>query len=126
MQQLMEKDLIIYRKRLGVYAFRSNVGVDIEKAIESRMGEMESRFDLCRSLMDSAEMDYELPKRYNQKFAITRYFQYEIMLLSDFLKLENSAYLFEEKFADGKILLLIYEDETDVSEGTKAFAEISG
>lgn len=48
MQQLMEKDLIIYRKRLGVYAFRSNVGVDIEKAIESRMGEMESRFDLCR------------------------------------------------------------------------------
>ena len=70
---------IIYRKRLGVYAFRSNVGVDIEKAIESRMGEMESRFDLCRSLMDSAEMDYELPKRYNQKFAITRYFQYEII-----------------------------------------------
>lgn len=85
-----------------MYAFRSNVGVDIEKAIESRMGELESRFDLCRSLMDIAEMDYELPKRYNQKFAITRYFQYEIMLLSDFLKLENSAYLFEEKFADGK------------------------
>ena len=125
MQQLMEKDLIIYRKRLGVYAFRSNVGVDIEKAIESRMGEMESRFDLCRSLMDSAEMDYELPKRYNQKFAITRYFQYKIMLLSDFLKLENSAYLFEEKFADGKILLLIYEDETDVSEVQKHLQKLA-
>ena len=62
MQQLVEKDLIIYRKSLGVYAFRSNVGVDIEKAIESRMGELESRFDLCRSLMDIAEMDYELPE----------------------------------------------------------------
>ena len=90
------------------------------------MGELESRFDLCRSLMDIAEMDYELPKRYNQKFAITRYFQYEIMLLSDFLKLENSAYLFEEKFADGKILLLIYEDETDVSEVQKHLQKISG
>ena len=65
------------------------------------MGETESRFDLCRSLMDSAEMDYELPKRYNQKFVITRYFQYEIMLL-DFLKLKTVHIYFEEKFADGK------------------------
>ena len=63
MQQLMEKDLIIYRKRLGVYAFRSNVGVDIEKAIESRMGELESRFDLCRSLMDLSLIHISEPTR---------------------------------------------------------------
>lgn len=125
MHQLIEKSLIIYRNSQGVYAFRSNVGVDIEKAIETRMGEIEGRFEICKSLMDIAEWDYELPKQYNQEFAITRFFQYEIMSASDFLKLENSAYLFEEKFADGKILILIYEDDIDFSKIQKHLADLS-
>lgn len=125
MQSLIEKKLIIYRKSLGVYAFHSNVGVDIEKAIENRMTELESRFDLCKRLMDIMEMDYELPKRYNQEFAITRYFQYEILSGEDFLKLENSAYLFEEKFADGKILILIHEDEIEISKIQKHLQQLS-
>ena len=125
MQQLVDKKLIVYRQSLGVYAFRSNVGVDIEKAIANRMGELENRINVCKSLMDIAELDYELPKRYNQEFAITRYFQYEILLFSDFLKMQNSDYLFEEKFSDGKILILLHEDDVDIVQAQQHLQELT-
>ena len=33
---------------------------------------------------------------------MTRYFQYEYMFSEEFFALENTRYLFDEKFSDGK------------------------
>lgn len=110
MAHLVACDILVYRNSLGVYAFRNNVGIDVEKAIAAKMQELRRGYCVCETLRNIAELQYELPKQYNQNYAITRYFQYEYLLPEQFFALQDTGYLFEEKFADGKILILVSED----------------
>lgn len=114
MEHLKEKDILVYRSNVGVYAFRSNVGVDVEKKIGDKMTELRSRISYCEVLKRVCEMDFELPKQYNRQYAITRYFQYEYMTPEMFFALERPEYLFEEKFSDGKMAVLVSEEPTEL------------
>lgn len=109
MERLKEEDVLVYRSNAGVYAFRSNVGVDVEKKIADKMAELRSRISYCEILERVCEMDFELPKQYNRQYAITRYFQYEYMTPELFFALEHGDYLFKEKFSDGKMIVLVSE-----------------
>lgn len=109
MQSLLQKELVAYRSSQGVYGFRKVAGVGLEQAIQKEMAAAKDRVSLCRSLKEISELEYELPKQYNQKYTITRYFQYEYMMPEDFLQLSQTSYLFEESFSDGKIILLLWE-----------------
>ncbi len=110
---LAGRELIVYRSKSGFYAFRGNVGVDVEKEIANRMAEYGNRDIVCQTLADVTEMRYELPRQHNQNYAITRYFSYVYLRTADFLRLASAEYLFEEEFSDGKILVLIPDEETD-------------
>lgn len=114
MQGLLEKQLVVYRNSTGIYDFRANVGVDVNKNIEKKMAELSSRFSVGETLGKISDLEYELPKKYNQEYAITRYFQYEYLETEDFFQIKNSQYLFEEKFADGKLLILLHAADTDL------------
>lgn len=107
MEHLKQQDILVYRTNSGVYAFRNNVGVDVEKKITDKMTALRGHISCCETLERVCEMDFELPKQYNRQYAITRYFQYEYMTPDTFLGLEHADYLFEEKFADGKMVVLI-------------------
>jgi hypothetical protein len=112
-EHLKEQDILVYRQSQAVYAFRNNVGLDVEKAISAKMQEIKNNHSLCKVLTTISEMDYELPKQYNQKYAMTRYFQYVYMEPEEFLGIAKAEYLFEEKFADGKIIVLITDKKID-------------
>lgn len=114
MEGLLEKQLVVYRSSTGIYDFRANAGVDVNENIEKKMGELSSRFQAADVLEKISDLEYELPKKYNQKYAITRYFQYEYLETEDFYQIKNSQYLFEEKFADGKVLILLHTADTDL------------
>lgn len=111
--KLKEQNLITYRSSIGVYAFCNHVEVDVEKAITKKAAEYENKDILCETLRDVLEMEYEIPKQYNQKYAITRFFQYVYLRTEDFYKLSSADYLFEESFADGKVIVLLQEEVTD-------------
>ncbi len=124
---LLEKQLVIYRHSTGIYDFQANAGVDVNKNIEKKMGELFSRFSVSEALGKISDFEYELPKKYNQEYAITRYFQYEYLETADFYQIKNSQYLFEEKFADGKILILLHAEEEDfekIKEHLKALSDV--
>lgn len=106
MERLKKDGILMFRSSVGVYAFRSNAGVDVEKEITKKMDELRGHCNLCQILSEVADTEYELPKQYNQEYAMTRYFQYEYMLSEDFFALENTRYLFDEKFSDGKIIVM--------------------
>lgn len=112
-EHLKESGIIVYRSSIGVYAFRNHVGVDVEKEIEKKAEEFRQKNILCDALKDVLEMEYEIPRQYNQKYSITRYFQYVYMEDKDFLSICSSEYLFEEEFADGKIIILIQRELPD-------------
>ena len=104
---LKEQQILLYRSKTRAYAFKNNIGVDLEKEIKSVVDKKLSKINLCRELSRLSELKYEIPKRYNLKYAITRYFHYQFMTLENFFNLKNTEYLFQDKFADGKIIALI-------------------
>ncbi len=116
MQQLVKKELVAYRSSQGVYGFRKIAGTGLEEKITKAMASVKDKLSICGSLKEVSELEYELPKRYNQEYTITRYFQYEYMTEQDFLQLTQTKYLFDEAFADGKLLLIISEAEEDGKE----------
>lgn len=113
MERLKQQEIVIFRSSLGIYAFKNNVGVDIEKEIAAEIAKQPAKFPVCRYLEQVSELSYVLPKQHNQKRSMTRYFQYEYMQEEEFFQMRTAAYLFEEQFADGKILALISEEPID-------------
>lgn len=110
-QQLCEKQIVIYRSSRGIYAFKNNVGLDIEKEIAKEIKKQSERFPICDYLNKISELEYVLPKQYNQNQCMTRYFRYEYMLQETFLQMQTTEYLFEEQFSDGKILALVCQED---------------
>ena len=114
MKGLMERGVILYRASLGMYAFKNNVGVDVETEIKKEAAALSKGFQICESLSRVSELQYVIPRKYNQKHAMTRYFRYEYMAPEAFLALEQGNYLFEHGFSDGKIIALISEKKIDI------------
>lgn len=110
-RQLCQQQILIYRSSRGIYAFKNNVGLDIEKEIAREIKRQSERFPICEYLNKISELEYVLPKQYNQDQCMTRYFRYEYMLQETFLQMQTTEYLFEEQFSDGKILALICLDD---------------
>lgn len=108
---LKDKNIILYRSSIGVYAFANHVGVDVEKTITKKTAEYENKDILCETLSEVLEMKYEIPRQYNQRYAMTRFFQYVYLTEEQFGKLGQASYLFEEAFADGKIIVLLGQEQ---------------
>lgn len=119
MEHLKQEQILLFRSKTRTYAFKNNVGVDLEKEISRVKSVRFQKINLCEELERVSELEYELPKRYNQKYTMTRYFNYHFMTVENFLQLTNAEYLFEDKFADGKIIALIKAKETSVEEISK-------
>ena len=133
-EQLLKDEILLYRYALGTYAFKNNVGVDVEKEIVTIMNRSFQNLNLAESIRNVSELDYILPKRYNQLFSMTRFYQYEYMGAEQFLALPSAELLFHNasdnvlgtsEFADGKILAILRMPEEDsVSEADEETAAI--
>ena len=108
-EELKERQILLYRSKIRAYAFKNNIGVDLEKEIAGVVEKKLQKINLSRELSRLSDLKYEIPKKYNQKYSITRYFHYHFMTVENFLSLKNTEYLFQDKFADGKIIALIRE-----------------
>nr|WP_295683810.1 hypothetical protein [uncultured Lachnoclostridium sp.] len=110
--ELLEKKMLIYKKNsTGFYVFKSGVGADIKAKIRSERTLLGNNFDMCHYISLATDTEFILPKQYNQKYSMTRYFAVKYMIFADFLKLAKSEYLFSERFADGYIIKLVCREE---------------
>ena len=112
-EKLKQQEIVIYRSSRGIYAFKNNVGVDVEKEIAEEIKKQPEHFPICAYLNKISELEYVLPKQYNQKQCMTRYFRYEYMLQETFLKMQTTEFLFRNQFSDGKILALVCLSEIE-------------
>lgn len=104
---LLECNLLAWRSKMGCYTFKNNIGVDLEEELQTAMQRIPNHVNLVRQLEKISDLEYVLPKSYNHKFTITRYFQYIFMSPEVLSQTQKPSYLFEEKFADGKIIALV-------------------
>ena len=120
--KLIEKQIIVWRAKSASYAFLNNVGVDLEKEIRETVAKLPAQIHLTEQLKEISELDYILPKEHNQKYKISRFFEYVYMAEEQFLKLPNAECLFTEHFSDGKIIALL-RNENSVFESDAAITE---
>lgn len=123
--ELKKKQLILWRAKTGMYNFKNQVGVDIEKEMKAVMARLPEQLPLGELLREVSDIDYVLPRQYNQKYAITRYFRYEYMTPEQFLHLQSGEVLFESGFADGKIVALIRDGVMDEQAVKAHFEELN-
>lgn len=94
MDKLEKKGLIIFRIKMGTYAFKHNVGVDIEKEIEKVVNSFTGKVNIPKEIEKISELDFALPKQYNQKFTMTRFFRYVFMSPEQFQKVTKAGISF--------------------------------
>lgn len=111
-KRLEEKQVIVYRAKVRSYTFRNNVGVNLEKEIQEMVTKIKLS-SISDAIREVSELDYILPKQYNQQYSMTRYCKYEYMMFDEFMAIKNSNMLFEEGFADGKIIAIINNKEPE-------------
>lgn len=116
MERLKERQLVLWRSKLGIFGFRNNVGVNLEEELKRLMDSQPASLPLSELLGKLSELEYVLPKGYNQSFFMTRYFQYVYMEPKAFFHIGEPEYLFEESFADGKLIALIRTEPADPGE----------
>ena len=122
---LKKKQLILWRSKTGMYNFKNQIGVDIEKEMKEEMERLPDQLPICEILREASDLDYILPRQYNQKYAITRYFRYEYMTPEQFLHLNSGDLLFEKGFADGRIIALIRNGVIDEQEIKDHFEKLN-
>ncbi|MDE7308446.1 MAG: hypothetical protein K2N61_07255 [Lachnospiraceae bacterium] len=111
-QQLVEKDLIYKKGSNNCYVFKTRAASELKTEIKKRKLLKAGRINVGNILSLISEERYVLPKRYNDKYTMTRYFRYEYMNVSDFLELKSvSVLLNDELFCDGKVVALYSEEK---------------
>lgn len=112
-ERLIGRNLIVYRRKSRMCQLKNSIGIDVEEEI-SRVQNGLAKGNSWRKILENiSEMQYELPKRYNFRYSMTRFFRYEFFTSKEFLSLKTFKYLFEEKFADGRIILLLEHTDGD-------------
>lgn len=108
LNELISKQLIYLQSSTGNYVFKTVVGANLKKEIKNRRALKGNNANISEVLSNVSELDYILPKRYNQDHYMTRYFIYEFMDIEVFCSVNDSDSLFsEDEFCDGKIIALV-------------------
>lgn len=126
MKNLQESQIIIFRKKLGTFAFKNNVGINIEKEIDGVIEKQPDKIDWAAKITEISDMKFALPKQYNQEYTMTRFFKYVYMMPERFLKISKADLLMDEYKADGLIICLLGMEEVDerqVSEQVRRLAD---
>lgn len=104
---LKDKNIIVWRNRTKSYNFKINIGLDLENEIRKIAFTKYANVDECVVIRKVTDIEFILPKRYNQEFTMTRFFSFEYMNEDTFMNLNTTKHLFDEKFSDGKIIVLV-------------------
>lgn len=119
--EMLENEKLIYKKGSNnCYAFKTRAGSELKNEIKNRRA-LKNEVDISKVFSQISDIQYVLPKRYNNEYSMTRYFRYEYMCVSDFLKIEDATVFLEDgKFQDGKVIALYSLDEIDSSRAVHA------
>lgn len=124
--RLSDRKLIEFKTRTGAYEFKNNVGVDVEQAIADCIKKRFSKADPCGVLADVVKEKCILPKKHNQTFCMTRYFNFAYMTYAQYMNLKDLSYLNWPNRPDGVIVMIMPSEEIDrtaVEEHTREIAD---
>lgn len=111
LESLCKKNLIVYKEKNGCYDFRTRIGIDVEAEISDCVTKFFASVNLPEVLNEVRRRRYILPKKYNQTYAMTRYFKILYMNVDSFLKFSSSDYLSDDNKPDGYFIVVCKDSQ---------------
>jgi hypothetical protein len=116
LEELVVNKLIYKKGSTNTFAFKTRAGSELKKEIKRRRELKSNNINIGKVLSVISDTNYVLPKEYNQKYSMTRFFPVEFMEADMFLQINDDSVFFdEEQFCDGKIIALFSTDDIDKS-----------
>lgn len=125
--QNLEKSHQVYTRRSdGVVCLMRSATESVRQDIEHEISIRHGRVDIADQLAELQDPGYTIPRRYNDRFEIVRYFQNVFVSTNQFFKQRSSDFLKNKGFADGYTIFLIGDaTEEDVIEQLKIWNDES-
>lgn len=123
--QLLQKHIISQRDSSEFVMLTAN-GVDIQKNIVTYANSRISKINACELLDDNFSLGYIIPREYNDRYSMLRYFRKSYMNAATFLSYKSVERLTEDYRGDGVILYILASDEKEracVQEHIKLFSD---
>lgn len=109
--QLENKDIVTKKASTACYVFKTRAGSALKNEIKKRSITKAGSINVSKVLQDVTNRLFVIPKRYNTKNCITRYYRCEYMEVETFLSIQNLDIIVNEnKFSDGKVIILYFLD----------------
>lgn len=115
LNELIEKDCIVYLKRSNNYLkLKESSGVDIPGEIKKEVEKLKISETVTGILNRSVSDNYMYPTRYNDEHEITRYFDFTYISSDDFAKTTDWEERLQQSEADGIIFAVVPKKEEEL------------
>ncbi len=106
-KSLCDSGLIVYKRRSQSYEFKNNIGIDLEDAINDVINKYYTKTDISEVLNRVCREKNILPKKHNQEYKITRYFNIAFCNYEQFSLINDLSYLRTNYYPDGFVVFII-------------------
>lgn len=111
--RLVHTNLIVFKNRTRCYEFKNNIGVDVEREITECIKKRFSKVEIGSVLGEILSEKYVLPKKHNQMYHMTRYFNFAYLTVPQFMSLKTTQYFEWMNRPDGVVVMLLPEPGID-------------
>ncbi len=125
LKALTDKMLIYKKSSIGAYVFKTRAGSELKAELKKQR---ELKGDNCNYSVDLQYITgkyYVVPRKYNTKKMMTRYFTHEYMDVEAFLSINDASAFFDKnETGDGKVISLYGTHKYNVSEVKEHFKKL--
>lgn len=112
-EKLRIKNVLIIRRNNNILDFMPISNVNVEEKINSLVEARAKNINVSQLLNELIEFKYVLPRRYNDKFKMIRYFNNVFMTVNEITAYDNVQLLLDEKGGDGLFVNVVNENVGD-------------
>ncbi|MBD5104254.1 MAG: hypothetical protein HDT47_05265 [Ruminococcaceae bacterium] len=124
-KELLKKQIVNQRESLE-YVLLTDNGVNVNTAIENNIKKNNTKYKICEILEQNYSLGFAIPREYNDRFTMFRYFKKIYIEATTFIRIRNAKQLLLEYQVDGLIINILDFDGTkreSVLEKIKTFTD---
>ncbi len=103
---LKEDGSVVFKRGIAAYEFQNGISINIENEVTDCARKYFTKVDVLEVLNEVYRQKYILPKKYNQDYAITRYYRVAFIDSASFLSLSSLSYMKDKHDPDGFLFVL--------------------
>ncbi len=112
-ETLVNKGILIIRKSKKIVDFMPISGINIEEKINALVEVKMKNIDTTKVVEEILDSKYILPRNYNDKFKMVRYFNRVFMTTGELTAYDSAQLLLDNKGGDGLFVNLLIESDQD-------------